>query len=144
MSYISSLYHVVFTTHHRKPVITNAHLEALYRVIASEIKRLKCKAFIINGIQDHIHILLSLHPTVALSDMMRDVKSKSSVWAQASGLFPLFVGWEHEYGAFSLSNSHKDAVYKYIESQQTHHSINSFDEEYRRLIMKAGLQMYEG
>ncbi|WP_300878463.1 IS200/IS605 family transposase, partial [uncultured Duncaniella sp.] len=106
MSYISSLYHVVFTTHHRKPVITNAHREALYRVIASEIKRLKCKAFIINGIQDHIHILLSLHPTVALSDMMRDVKSKSSVWAQASGLFPLFVGWDLRLGWGGFRNWH--------------------------------------
>lgn len=62
---------------------------------------------------------------------------------KASGLFPLFEGWEREYGAFSISTTHKDAVYNYIRNQQEHHSVNSLDDEYRRLIMKAGLQLYE-
>jgi REP element-mobilizing transposase RayT len=142
MSYVTSLYHIVFSTYDRKPVITNQHRGDLYRVISAEIKQLKCKSLIINGVQDHLHILLSLHPTVALSDLIRDIKSKSSVWARGSGLFPLFEGWEREYGAFSISNTHKDLVYKYIENQQTHHSVNTFDDEYQRLLMKAGLQIY--
>ncbi len=142
MSYVSSLYHVVFTTYGRQPVIDNNHREALYRVIASEIDECKSKALIIGGIQDHIHILLSLSPQIALSDLMRNIKSKSSVWAKASGLFPLFNGWEREYGAFSLSYSHRDAVYNYIATQQTHHDTNSLDDEYRRLILKSGLTIY--
>ena len=144
MSYISSLFHIVFTTHGRKPVINNDYRNNLYAVIAEEIKTLRCKPLIINGTQDHIHVLLHLHPSVALADLMRVVKSKSSVWMKASGLFPLFEGWEKEYGAFSISASHREAVYAYILDQQNHHAINSLENEYHRLIMKAGLQIYSG
>ncbi len=142
MSYVTSYYHVVFSTHKRQPVIDNLHKERLYRVIADEIKELKSKALLINGVQDHIHILLSLNPQVALSDLMRIVKSKSSVWAKASGLFPLFRGWEREYGAFSLSASHKEAVYDYIKSQEEHHGGTSLENEFERLVIKAGLTFY--
>lgn len=144
MSYVSSLYHIVFAPYQRMPVINNDNRHHLYRVLASEIQRNKSKALIIDGVQDHIHILLSLSPEIALSSLMRDIKSKSSVWMKSSGLFPLFKGWAKEYGAFSLSHSHKDAVYKYIENQQNHHSTTDLDTEFRRLVMKAGLRFYEG
>lgn len=98
--------------------------------------------YIINGTQDHLHLLIGLHPCVALSSLMRDIKSKSSVWAKASGKFPLFNGWEHEYGAFSLSFSHKEAVYNYIKDQRIHHNTVPLEAEYRRLIIKAGLKYY--
>lgn len=143
MSYVSTLYHLVFTTYLRQPVITNEHRHYLYAVIASEIKMLKSKALIIDGVQDHIHILLSLHQTIALSELVRHIKSKSSVWAKMSGYFPLFKGWEKEYGAFTLTYSHKDAVYNYIKSQQQHHSATTLDEEYCRLVTKAGLTWHE-
>ena len=144
MSYVVSLYHVVFTTLRREPVISETHCENLYRVLASEIARHKSKALIINGMHDHIHILLSLSPQMALSDLIREIKSRSSVWMKSSGLFPLFKGWEKEYGAFSLSASHKDAVYNYILGQKEHHSNVNLDGEFRRLLMKAGLRFYEG
>ncbi|MBD5355338.1 MAG: transposase [Bacteroides sp.] len=142
MSYVSSLYHIVFTTYRRKPVITDGYRHNLYAVIAEEIKSLKSKALIINGTQDHIHILLNLHQSIALAEIMRNIKSKSSVWMKTSGLFPLFEGWEKEYGAFSLSAGHKEAVYAYILDQQNHHAVNALENEYRRLVMKAGLQVY--
>lgn len=100
MSYVSSLYHVVFTTHGRRQTITNEYRDNLYRVLATQIKECKSRAYIIGGVQDHIHILLSLNPQIALSNLIRDIKSKSSVWAKNSGLYPLFDGWEREYGAF--------------------------------------------
>lgn len=142
MSYVTSLYHVVFTTYCRRPAIDNTHRDDLYHVLASEIRACKSKAHIIGGVQDHLHILLSLSPQVALSNLMREIKSKSSVWAKGCGMFPLFEGWEREYGAFSLSYGHRDAVYDYIASQQKHHDTISLDDEYRRLITKAGLQIY--
>ncbi len=143
MSYVSSLYHVVFTTYRRQPVINNDNRNVLYKIIACEIARNKCRALIINGTHDHIHILLNLSPEIALSSLMRNVKSKSSVWAKSCGMFPLFDGWEKEYGAFSISNSHKEAVYSYIATPQNHHNVNSLDGEFKRLVMKAGLQLHE-
>lgn len=144
MSYVSSLYHIVFSTYCRKPVINDNNRHHLYSVLAKEIQENKSKAFIINGVRDHVHILLSLHQSVSLSVLIRQIKSKSSVWAKSSGLFPDFDGWEREYGAFSVSNTHKDSVYKYILNQQIHHASVSSDDEYRRLIFKAGLEYYEG
>lgn len=143
MSYVISLYHIVFATRRREPVIDETYSQNLYRVIASEIAKSKSKALIINGVHDHIHILLQLSPQIALSDLVRDIKSKSSVWMKSSGLFPLFDGWQKEYGAFSLSANHRDAVYQYILSQKEHHANNDLESEFRRLLMKAGLQLYE-
>ncbi len=97
---------------------------------------------IINGVPDHIHILLNLSPTVALSDLMREIKSRSSVWMKSSGMFPLFDGWEREYGAFSISTGHVDAVKRYILDQQEHHRVKSMLDEYQRLVLKAGLKFY--
>lgn len=142
MSYVVSLYHIVFTTLRREAVINDNHCENLYRVLASEIAKHKSRALIINGMYDHIHILLSLSPQIALSDLIREVKSRSSVWMKSSSLFPLFKGWEKENGAFSLSASHKDAVYGYIAGQKEHHSNVNLDNEFRQLQMKAGLRFY--
>lgn len=143
MSYVCALFHVVFSTYHRQAVLNPDHTDKLYAVIASEIKFMNCKPLLINGVHDHIHILLGLHQNVALANLVRIIKSKSSVWAKSSGFFPMFKGWEKEYGAFSVSNTHTDAVYKYIERQKSHHSLTSFNDEYKRLIIKAGLKYYD-
>ncbi len=144
MSYISSLYHVVFGTYKRKPTLNLEYSDRLYAVIGSIIKKRQCKAIVINGVSDHLHILLSLHPQVALSSLMRDIKSQSSVWLKESGLFPAFDGWAKEYGAFSVSANHKDPVYKYIQNQRIHHKKVSSESEFERLILKSGLQIYKG
>ncbi len=142
MSYVTSYYHIIFTTYRREAVITNNHRADLYRVIASQISEAKCKSHIINGVHDHLHILLSLSPSVALADLMRDIKSKSSVWMKRSGFFPMFEGWGKEYGAFSLSASHWQAVYDYIASQQSHHSVHDLESEFKNLVLKNGLVFY--
>lgn len=143
MSYVSSLYHIIFTTRNRQAVITPQYQDDLYRIMASIILKSKSKALLINGVEDHIHILLSLSPEVALSDMMRDLKSQSSLWMRKSTYYPMFNGWEQEYGAFSLSDSHKDAVYNYIKSQPEHHKNCGLKEEFERLVLKNGLVFYE-
>ena len=144
MSYVTSLYHVVFSTYERKATLNPENSGQLYAMIGSEIRDMKSKALIINGVRNHIHILLSLSPEIALASLMKNIKSNSSFWARRSGLFPAFEGWSGEYGGFSLSASHKDAVYKYIESQQNHHLNVSDEEEFERLVVKAGLRIYRG
>ena len=144
MSYVTSLYHVVFSTYERKATLNPENSGQLYAMIGSEIRDMKSKALIINGVRNHIHLLLSLSPEIALASLMKNIKSNSSFWARRSGLFPAFEGWSGEYGAFSLSASHKDAVYKYIESQQNHHLNVSDEEEFERLVVKAGLRIYRG
>lgn len=143
MSYVSSLFHIVFSTYCRKPVISLDNKSQLYAVMGNEIKKLKSKPLIINGIHDHVHILVGLHQSVALASLVRDIKSKSSVWMKESRLFPYFEGWEREYGAFSISYSHLDPVYKYIERQEEHHLGTTSEDEFQRLVKKAGMRVYE-
>ena len=143
MSYTSSLYHVIFSTYRREPSIVNEYREKLYGVMANIIMANNSRALIINGTPDHVHLLMFLNPSVSLSAVVREMKSKSTFWAKQSGYFPLFKGWEKEYAAFSLSYSHKQAVYDYISGQQAHHAVAKLEDEYKLLVMKAGLTYYE-
>lgn len=143
MSYVTAYYHIVFSTHCREAVLTSTYGKNLHSVIASIIKKKGCKALIVNGVENHIHALINLNPNIALADLMRDIKSQSSLWAKNSGLFPMFKGWGEEYGAFSLSASHRQAVYEYVANQEAHHKDKKLEEEFERLVLKNGLVFYE-
>ena len=143
MSYVQALYHIVICTKYRSMTIDNANKTALYKYIWGVIDNCNCKLLKINGIPNHIHMLVELHPTVCMSDLIRDVKRASSLYAKESGLFPLFDGWSAEYGAFTCSYSMKERIEKYIQSQEEHHGKEAFESEYRRLATLHGLKYYE-
>ena len=123
--------------------INAEHREDMYRFITSIIKRNKCVLYRIGGIENHIHILLDLNPTVSLSHLMWDIKRASSDWAKQSGLFPMFNGWGKEYGAFSISETHRDALINYIMNQPEHHGRVTFEQEYRHISEVNGMSWHE-
>ena len=139
MSKVVSLHHIVINTKNRHMTIESGHAEDMYRFMTSIVKRNGCFLCRIGGIENHIHLLVDLAPTVTLSHLVWDIKRSSSEWAKKSGLFPGFVGWGKEYGAFSVSNAHRDAVIQYIIGQHEHHKRVSFDDEYRRLAERNGM-----
>ena len=139
MSKVVSLHHIVINTKNRQMTIPYDHAEDMYRFITSIVKRNGCYLCRIGGIENHIHMLIDLAPTVTLSQLMWDIKRSSSDWAKKSGLFPDFIGWGKEYGAFSVSNSHKEAVINYIMGQREHHHRVGFDDKYHRLIERNGV-----
>ncbi len=139
MSRVVSLHHIVINTKNRQMTIAAEHAEDMYRFMTSIVKRNGCYLCRIGGIENHIHMLIDLSPMVTLSHLMWDIKRSSSDWAKKSGLFPDFVGWGKEYGAFSVSNSHRDAVIQYIMNQRAHHHRVGFDDEYRRLADRNGV-----
>ncbi|GAA4402874.1 IS200/IS605 family transposase [Nibrella viscosa] len=143
MSYRQILYQIVFGTRHRKPTINETHCADLYNYIWGVIKNKKCKLFRINGVEDHIHILCDLHPTVALADLVKDIKVGSSLWMKESGLFPAFEGWADGYGAFTYSVRERDAVINYIKNQKVHHQQVSFADEYKALLDEFGIAYEE-
>jgi hypothetical protein len=102
-----------------------------------------CHLYRINGVQDHIHILSSLHPTVALADLVKNIKLGSSSWIKESGKFPRFRHWQDGYGAFTASWSERNALIEYIKNQEAHHRRTSFLEEYRSLLKEAGIDFEE-
>ena len=102
----------------------------LFKYIAGVLNNKKCHLYIINGVEDHIHILTHLHPSVALSDLVKDIKISSSEFIKANKLFPAFNGWQEGYGAFTYSIKEKQILINYIKNQEEHHKKVSFKEEY--------------
>lgn len=143
MSAVSSLFHIVINTYRREMTIPDQTSEHLYRYIWSIINSRGCKLYRINGIGNHIHMLVGLSPTISLSELVRDIKQGSSKWARQQVYFPMFSGWSKEYGAFSCSARDQDAIINYIIRQREHHEVISFEQEYRELIERARLEWNE-
>ena len=136
MSYIVALYHIVFSTKGREATLDKEHRAELFSFIAGIVKRKGCKPIIVNGGVDHVHILLDLLSTMTLSEVVKEIKRSSTLWIKERKIFPMFSHWESEYGAFSVSKSHRDAVYSYIMNQEQHHSHLNVLDEFNRLLAK--------
>lgn len=133
-TYTSLLTHFVFSTKDRIPMITDEIKPELHAYLGGLVKELKGKPIKINGMNDHIHLLMSLPPTVSTSDAMRFIKANSSKWV--SEKFDKPFEWQKGYGAFSVSRSIMDAVAKYIEHQLEHHQKFDFRTEFVALLRK--------
>ena len=142
-SYKQILYHIVFRTKSSQKTINQKHARELYAYIMGYIKNKQGFLYRINGMEDHIHILCSLHPSLALADFMRDMKSSSSKWIKEANKFVGFNGWADGYAAFTLSWSDKDMIVNYIKNQQEHHKKKTFEEELKRLLEEFGIQYDE-
>ena len=117
-SYRQIYYQIVFGTKHRLPTITESHCTELYRYISGIVKKKNCKLYRINGVEDHIHIFSDLHPTICLSDYVKDIKIASSIWMKANGNFPKFEAWQEGYGAFTYSIREKDMIERTVSLHQ--------------------------
>ena len=142
-SYRQILYHLTFHTRNSGKVLHNSANEELFKYIWGVMKNKKCKLFRINGIEDHIHIVCDLHPSVALANLIKDIKVSSSIWIKEKGIYPLFTNWAESYGAFTLSIREKDTIIKYVMNQQGHHKKENFKEEYIRLLKENGVDFDE-
>ena len=93
--------------------------------------------------EDHIHILSDLHPSISLADYIRDMKTSSSIWLKNSGKFPAFVGWAVGYAALTYAWRDKDMIANYIKNQRIHHKQEVFLDEYRRLLAENNIRIDE-
>jgi len=142
-SYRQILYHLTFHTRNSEKVLHNSGNEELFKYIWGVIKNKKCRLYRINGVEDHIHIVCDLHPTIALTDLVKDIKVSSSIWIKQRGIYPLFSNWAESYGAFTLSIREKDTIIKYVMNQQEHHKRENFREEFIRLLKENGVDFDE-
>lgn len=136
-------YQIVFSTKDRVPAITEKYETDLYKYIWGVIKNKKCTLYRINGMPDHLHIFSDLHPTVCLSDFVKDIKIASNLWMKESGKFPDFEAWQSGYGAFTYSIREKEMIMNYIRNQKSHHKTENFKEEFRRLLEENGVDFDE-
>ena len=142
-SYRQILYHLTFHTKNSEKVLHNSGNEELFKYIWGVIKNKKCRLYRINGVEDHIHIVCDLHPSIALADLVKDIKVSSSIWIKARGIYPLFSNWAESYGAFTLSIREKDTIIKYVMNQQEHHKRENFRAEFIRLLKENGIDFDE-
>jgi putative transposase len=142
-SYRQLLYHVVLRTKDSLRTIKQDHTDQLYAYVTGIIKNKNSHLYRINGVENHIHILTDLHPSIALADFMRDIKAYSSLWMKDSGLFPDFIGWAEGYAGLTCSYGDVGRLIEYIKNQQEHHKKKSFEEEYRILLMESGIEIDE-
>jgi REP element-mobilizing transposase RayT len=142
-TYTQIYYHIVFSTKDRVPALVAEKRESLFRYIWGILKNKGCHLYRINGAEDHLHILTSLHPTVSLADLVKEIKTSTGKWIKENDLFPAFTHWQDGYGAFTIAHSEKDAVIEYIKGQQEHHKKVSFRDELREFLIKAGVQFDE-
>jgi REP element-mobilizing transposase RayT len=129
----------VFAVEDRISLIGSRWEEDLRKYITGIVKNYKHKMIAINGMPDHLHVFVGLHPTQSISDLMKVVKRESSEWVNKKKLVPGKFRWQEGYGAFSYSRSHIDKVYQYIMNQKRHHEKKTFMEEYVELLSKFGV-----
>jgi putative transposase len=125
---------VVFAVKHRECIIQKNHRAELYKYMSGIISNKNHKLLAINGVGDHVHILFGLNPSIALSDIVRDIKNNSSRFINEKKWLPGHFEWQTGYGGFSYSRSQRPDVIKYIEDQEEHHKKNSFRLEYLNIL----------
>ena len=142
-SYRQILYHIIFRTKNSVGTIPLTESEELYRYIWGIIKNKNGKLLRINGMEDHIHILSDLPPTIALADYVRDIKANSSSWLKNNPQFPAFDSWAEGYAALTYAWRDKDMIVEYIKNQREHHKQTDFITEYRQLLEEHGVAIDE-
>src|SRR5215471_11262793 len=127
MSYTHLLYHIVFATKDRFPLISPIWENELYCYLGGIVKNHGGEPIEINGMPEHVHVFARLKPLPSLPDFMRELKASSSKWAKQHN--PKFC-WQRRYGAFTVSESMSDAVRQYVQNQKLHHKGQTFDNEF--------------
>lgn len=143
MSKTQILIHTVFGTKNRRPTLKLEIRKTIYKYIDGILNNLDCHLIRINGIEDHIHLLLEIPSTKALADIMKKVKQSSSHWINESHILPSFEAWGKGYFAVSISPTDKEQCRQYIMNQEHHHKSKTYIEEIKPMIEELGMAWYD-
>ena len=128
------LLHFIFSTQARRPLITTAFRDALFAYLGGIVREMNGTALIINGANDHVHLLIRVRPAQSAAEIARVVKTSSSRWVRTE--HSAEFAWQTGYGVFSVSESSVPEVTKYIAAQEEHHKRRSFQEEFVAFLKK--------
>jgi REP element-mobilizing transposase RayT len=127
---------IVFAVSKRENLISKNNRDELQKYITTVIENKGQKLLAIFAMPNHIHILIGMRPNIALSDLVRDIKSTSSNFINSKKWVKGKFNWQNGFGAFSYSNSQLDRVIKYVLNQEEHHKRKSFKKEYLEFLLK--------
>lgn len=140
-SYSNILLHLVFSTKNREPLILPEIENELHRYMTGIFKQCNCPALLINGTSDHVHILFVLDRSANIAGLVESVKTGTSKWIKTKGPAYQKFYWQNGYGVFSIGQSNKEALKRYIQNQKKHHEKISFQDEFRKLCLKYGIKI---
>ena len=136
--------HVVFSTKNRVPFLKDPELRArLHAYMAGALQAIGCEPILINGVEDHVHILCNLSRTVTIAGLVEAAKGSPSKWMKEQGPAYHDFYWQGGYGSFSVSQSNVEQVRAYIATQEEHHRGVSYQDEFRALCRKHGVEIDE-
>jgi putative transposase len=135
--------HCVFTPKGRGSLMVEPIREKIQKYIYGVIKTKKCNPIAINGMDDHLHILVGFIPTLAIADLMRDIKRSSAIFINENHLVRYRFSWQEGYGAFTVGYRELNNVYQYILNQQNHHVKETFKVEYQQLLSDEGVENFK-
>lgn len=133
----------VFAVSNRQSLITPEFKEDLYKYVSGIVRNQGQKLIAINGVADHLHILIGLRPAMALADLVQEIKADSTNFINKKRWVRGRFSWQEGYGAFSYGHSQLDTIIRYIQNQEKHHSRRSFREEYLTLLRRFDIAFEE-
>ncbi len=133
----------VFAVRGRENLIHTSFETEVYQYIAGIVKGKGQKPLAVNGMPDHIHVLVGLKPAMRIADLVRDIKNNSSNFINEKGWLKKKFSWQEGYGAFSYSESNYGKVIDYIKTQKKHHERRNFRQEYLLLLKKFNIPFEE-
>jgi REP element-mobilizing transposase RayT len=142
-TYTRIVYQIIFHTRNWENSLKKNNRERLFEYISKTLMNKRCFVYKVGGYENHIHILISLHPTIALSSLVKDIKLSTTYIIQQKKLFPHFIGWGEGYGAFTYTPDALPNLIKYIENQESHHKNENPYEETKRLIQEFDIEFQE-
>ena len=142
-TYGHALYQLVYSTKYREKTLVKKDRETLFRYIWGLLNNKKCYLYRIGGVEDHIHIIVDVHPSNSISDLIKDIKLASSDFIKSNHLFPKFNGWQTGYAYFTYSNEARTNLIEYVKNQESHHHKKSFKEELIELLQEHGVEFDE-
>jgi len=135
--------HIVFSTKNREPFLHDEIGKRMHAYLATVCRDCDAEAYRVGGIADHVHIACKLPRTITVSKLLETTKKESSKWIKKQGDGYKDFYWQGGYGAFSVSPSHLDPLIAYVENQVEHHREETFQDEFRRLLKKYGIDYDE-
>jgi putative transposase len=140
-TYTNLIFHIVFSTQGHLPLIKPEYRQELFAYLGGLVKEKNGRVIIINGVSDHVHLLIVLPPDLSVSDAMKFVKANSSRWMKQR--FGTSFAWQKGFGAFSVSRSGVAEVARYIRDQEIHHRKMDFKSEFTVLLKKNEVEFDE-
>ncbi|NOX86760.1 MAG: transposase [Chlorobi bacterium] len=137
------LYQIVFSTKYQERSMIESGQKMLYKYIWGILKNKNCHLYRIGGVENHIHIVTHIHQSVAIANLIKDIKLASGEYIKNEKIFPDFSGWQDGYGAFTYHISAKNNLIEYVKNQKEHHRKISFREEYISLLKEHQIEFDE-